>query len=932
MCSSNGLVAFQTMTQFFFNSIVLSPMNKLFQFFLLFIALSYSAAAYQNGISGRTTSGCGGAGCHSGTSSNTTLSISGNTTLTPGQQTTLTLTIQNSSRPRSGCDIDFVNSGGTAISGLATISGQGMTGSTELTHSTPKTMSGQQSTWQFNLTAPSTPGQYTVRVAGNATLSSSQGDYNTTTQSIIVKGLTLNAPTGGQTYCGGSVIGLQWTSFGVSNINIQLSTDGGSNYGTVTSTSSSNGSNSFNYTLPANTPTGTTYRLRIVDAADASLLSAMASNFSVAAGLSITTQPSPATQTVCQSANVSYTVAATGGGLTFQWRKDGTNLNGATANQLTLNNVSPTNAGSYDCVVSSSCGAPVTSNAVTLNVDPAASITTQPQAQTLCEAANATFTVAATGNGLTYKWQKNGTAITGATNATYTITGITLADAASYNCVVTGACGAPATSQAANLVVVSNPTFTTHPTSAAKCENNSITFTAAVANGNGLSYEWVKDGVTLSANARITGVNTLSLTINPLQASDAGNYQLRANALTCQSNALSNPAILGVGTAPPIVAQPQPKVSSVGGSATFSVTAIGTGLTYQWRKGTTAIAAQTNSSYTINSVAKADEGNYNVVVTNSCGSTTSTNAALTVSDVPQPALSLSSNSLNFGSVKAGATTTANFEIGNSGTAKLDVSKLTISGTGASSFSVDGAAFSVDPASKKVITVSFQPSTVGSFSAKISVASNATGTYEVSLDGAAQARALSPALVEIKDTISVGNSRDTVLRFCNITSQPLTITAVDFSGEIGSYSFIGVPITTQLPLQLAKDSCVNVPVRFTPTAAGKMDLRVNMVTSQGNDTTLLVGYGKIVVSVDWSSNAAFSIAPNPATNVAQISLPWNDARPARVRILNLLGTVVSEQDVLANSVQLDLRNLVAGNYRILVESATERLSQSLIVVR
>ena len=64
------------------------------------------------------------------------------------------------------------------------------------------------------------------------------------------------------------------------------------------------------------------------------------------------------------------------------------------------------------------------SNAATLTVTAAAlapTVTTQPQNQTVSAGATATFTVVASGTApLSYQWSKNGTAIAGATNASYT--------------------------------------------------------------------------------------------------------------------------------------------------------------------------------------------------------------------------------------------------------------------------------------------------------------------------------------------------------------------------------------------------------------------------------------------------------------------------------------------------------------------------------
>lgn len=82
-----------------------------------------------------------------------------------------------------------------------------------------------------------------------------------------------------------------------------------------------------------------------------------------------TTHPSPAAQTVNAGANVSYTVAASGSPTpTYQWRKDGVNLAGATAATLALNNVSAANAGVYTAVATNSAGS-ATSNSATLNVN-----------------------------------------------------------------------------------------------------------------------------------------------------------------------------------------------------------------------------------------------------------------------------------------------------------------------------------------------------------------------------------------------------------------------------------------------------------------------------------------------------------------------------------------------------------------------------------
>jgi hypothetical protein len=83
-------------------------------------------------------------------------------------------------------------------------------------------------------------------------------------------------------------------------------------------------------------------------------------------GPAITTQP--ASVTVCANTTAQFTVAATGTSLTYQWRKAGVNIAGATTSTYQIVNAATSDNGTYDVVIGSSCGS-VTSNAVTLVVN-----------------------------------------------------------------------------------------------------------------------------------------------------------------------------------------------------------------------------------------------------------------------------------------------------------------------------------------------------------------------------------------------------------------------------------------------------------------------------------------------------------------------------------------------------------------------------------
>src|SRR6266481_3560246 len=171
---------------------------------------------------------------------------------------------------------------------------------------------------------------------------------------------------------------------------------------------------------------------------------------------SITTQP--ASQTVTAGQSAIFTVGGTGTlPLSYQWRKNSTNITGATSSSYTTPaTTTADNNSTFDVVVSNAAGS-VTSNAATLTVNPAAvapSITRQPTGQTATAGQSATFTVGATGTApLSYQWQKNSTNITGATSSSYTTPATTTADNNStFDVVVSNAAGS-VTSNAATLMV-----------------------------------------------------------------------------------------------------------------------------------------------------------------------------------------------------------------------------------------------------------------------------------------------------------------------------------------------------------------------------------------------------------------------------------------------------------------------------------------------
>jgi hypothetical protein len=96
--------------------------------------------------------------------------------------------------------------------------------------------------------------------------------------------------------------------------------------------------------------------------------------------------------------------------------------------------------------------------------------------------------------------------------------------------------------------------------------------------------------------------------------------------MTLDTDTNLNPIVI----APTITRQPQGQTVLAGGTASFSVEATGTRLSYEWYKGADRIPGATGSILTLNNVISDDAGFYSVLVSNSAGSIMSTGALLQV--------------------------------------------------------------------------------------------------------------------------------------------------------------------------------------------------------------------------------------------------------------------------------------------------------------
>ncbi|MDO8317031.1 MAG: HYR domain-containing protein, partial [Flavobacterium sp.] len=248
------------------------------------------------------------------------------------------------------------------------------------------------------------------------------------------------------------------------------------------------------------------------------------------------------------------------------------NLTGAVGTDITLTDPTSNSSGAFTYTSSNTAVATISGNTVTpltagsttitatqassgnymqgtisctltvSNCTPVA-ITSQPITQTTCIGSTASFTVGATGTGLSYQWRKGAANITNATAATLSLTSVSSADVANYSCVVTGTCGS-ATSSAVAL-----NTDATLPTITAPANVNATTNTACTATGVALGTPTTADNCSVSSvtnnHASTTyplGVTTVTWTVTD----SAGNTATATQTVTVTDNV--NPTITAPAT------------------------------------------------------------------------------------------------------------------------------------------------------------------------------------------------------------------------------------------------------------------------------------------------------------------------------------------------------------------------------------------------
>lgn len=249
----------------------------------------------------------------------------------------------------------------------------------------------------------------------------------------------------------------------------------------------------------------------------------------------VTAQPSSVAVAEGQTTTFSVTVTGTAP-FSYQWRRNGFPINGATGPSLSLANIQPSAAGIYSVAVQNTAGA-IVSDGATLTVNTLPTFTLQPFSQTALAGSSVTFNVAASGGGtLAYQWRRNGVAIPGATSVSFTIPNVSATEAGNYDVLVSNSLGQVRSSLAQLTLATAAvaPVVVTQPSSRTALAGSSFVLSAGASGAPTPTYQWRRNGIA------IAGANSPALTITNAQASDNGTYDVVVT--NSQGNATSSPA------------------------------------------------------------------------------------------------------------------------------------------------------------------------------------------------------------------------------------------------------------------------------------------------------------------------------------------------------------------------------------------------------
>ncbi|MFN8367857.1 MAG: SBBP repeat-containing protein [Candidatus Kapaibacterium sp.] len=277
--------------------------------------------------------------------------------------------------------------------------------------------------------------------------------------------LSVSTPASNEKPCAGSPLNISWeySTFNATTdaFLIESSSDNGANWSIVKSNVKAK---SFNWIIPQNQEASNKYRVRVTQMATG-LTALNSGGFTIRRAPVVTNKT--ADTAICSGLPITLGFTVTGDDLKYQWKKNGTDIPGATGLTYQIPSATNADAADYTIQITGSCTNGFASNPIKLTINPVPTFTQDLTDKQFKEGTPTTFEVVVAGSGLTYKWQKNtGGGWTNISNAPdapkYTINNTQKFDEGKYRVIVSGNCGADTSAESAlslQVGVTENQTF-----------------------------------------------------------------------------------------------------------------------------------------------------------------------------------------------------------------------------------------------------------------------------------------------------------------------------------------------------------------------------------------------------------------------------------------------------------------------------------------
>ena len=208
---------------------------------------------------------------------------------------------------------------------------------------------------------------------------------------------------------------------------------------------------------------------------------------------------------------------------------------------------------------------------------------------------------------------------------------------------------------------------------------------------------------------------------------------------------------------------------------------------------------------------------------------------------PKPQLTVSPDSLDFGSLTIDTSVEKSLLLMNNGTADLAITSLTIGGDNAADFELlsQPIAFTLPPADSQAVSIRFTPKTTGFKTAFLQVTSNDPGSPEISIPITGTGISNAPVFFSIGDSVhfsgtDVNSSITQSVYLFNKTAGQIRITSSQLLGADSSEFAL---MQNGVPFSIASGDSAQFSIKFSPTTFGEKASTLEIIYENATTDTL-----------------------------------------------------------------------------------------------